>query len=47
MALFNAGPEHPNTQWFLAGTKAFVLKSSVASEHGDTDKITWLILAKS
>jgi hypothetical protein len=35
-------PEHTNTQWFLAGAEAFALKSSEASENGDTDTLTWL-----
>jgi large subunit ribosomal protein L7/L12 len=35
-------PEHTNTQWFLAGATAFALKSSEASENGDTDTLTWL-----
>jgi hypothetical protein len=35
-------PEHKNTQWFLAGAKAFALKPTDASAIGDTDKILWL-----
>jgi hypothetical protein len=47
MAPLHVGPELQNIQWFLAGAEAFALKKSEASENGDTNKITWLTLAKS